>query len=497
MSQSQKNKTEKRKADISMETDEPQSGGKSDVVCIDILTLNGRKFDHKFTGEEVKDLWNKTLKRPRDEVIGLSSARLENGALRLNIHLNRDIALEEVSATPDFEFERSSVFKNCTYSCRVVGFGSIVEADVGDVVNVVLKFSHFRFKPEAVLEWLNKYGKIIGNPRYLFPIFHDLIECGSASKILLIGSVGPGGFCLHSVNCVEHCVTNIKGSVELHTKGYHVTTYADDTYVVVTGDTLEELRFNTEECMKSHLAFLDSRGMVTNVDKTEAVIFGMDTPQNFRIGGTSFDTGRDMKVLGVTFDSKLSWTPQVDNVLKKAKKLNSALKFMRSRLTIKQFLRVVTSQFYSVCLYGCAAWLNDTTNFKDIRRLNSIHYRVLRIAVQDYRRIMPRRELDQLGRTRPTVWSKYQTASIAIKAITSGQPARLMQNMTRNSYVERRRRGRLKFYDGSRLRIGRQMIDNRLCFMNDLDYDWLTGTSDDRLRIELKKHFKMAVKSHN
>jgi len=62
-----------------------------------------------------------------------------------------------------------------------------------------------------------------------------------------------------------------------------------------------------------------------------------------------------------------------------------------------------------------------------------------------------------------------------------------------NSYVEQRRRDRLKFCAGSKLWIGRQMIDNRLCILNDLDRDWLNWIKDDRLRIILKKHFKMAV----
>jgi len=42
-----------------------------------------------------------------------------------------------------------------------------------------------------------------------------------------------------------------------------------------------------------------------------------------KIGSEEFKSGRGMEVLGVTFDSKFTWTNQVDNVIKKAKKSNS------------------------------------------------------------------------------------------------------------------------------------------------------------------------------
>jgi len=118
-------------------------------------------------------------------------------------------------------------------------------------------------------------------------------------------------------------------------------------------------------------------------------------------------------------------------------------------------------------LFSLSIWLCKNTYLADVRQLNSIYYRVLRIAVQGYRRVLTSCKLDMMGSGRPTVWSKYQTASIAIKTITPGMPERLDQNMLRNSYVERRRRGRLKFYDGSIFKIGRQMINKK----------WLTSNS--------------------
>jgi len=61
-----------------------------------------------------------------------------------------------------------------------------------------------------------------------------------------------------------------------------------------------------------------------------------------------------------------------------------------------------------------------------------------------------------------------------------------------NSYHERRKPKRMKFYNKANLRIGKQSLPNR-CGMdiNDLDFDWTDGMTDDLLRISLKKHFKV------
>jgi len=282
---------------------------------------------------------------------------------------------------------------------------------------------------------------------------------------------------------------DVAGSVN----GNDITTYADDTYVLVKGKSLEELIQNTENCLTSHLAYLNRQGMITNLEKTEAVIFGEQNGVSIKVGDLSFKTNCTMKVLGVTMDEKLSWSPHIDKVVKKAKSLNSALKFIRNKLNLKQFLKVLTSQFFSTCFYGCQAWLSDITSYRDKRRLTSLHFRSLRIAVRDHRRLLHRAELDKLGRTRPLTWTKYQTASLVMKIVRNDFPRRLKENLLSNAYIERRKPGRLKFYDNSRTRIGRQNFGNRLGLLNDIDFDWTDGLTDGAIRTKLKKFFKMAT----
>jgi len=233
--------------------------------------------------------------------------------------------------------------------------------------------------------------------------------------------------------------------------------------------------------------------MVTNISKTEAVIFGSDHQVQIEIDNEKITSGSTMKVLGVMFDNRLKWNQQVDNALLKGRKLCSGLSFIRNKLTKEQFIKVMTCQFYSTVYYGCEVWLQNNT-FNDLRRLNALHYRSLRIVAKDYKRRMHRADLDEIGRARPSTWSKYMVASRVIKIINCGFPHRLNQYLKSNSYVERRRPGRLKFYDGSRTVPGRQTLKNRAgSCLNDANFDWFNlDISKDCLRINLKKLFKMS-----
>lgn len=148
--------------------------------------------------------------------------------------------------------------------------------------------------------------------------------------------------------------------VVAHVCGYPIITYADDSYVLVKGSTIEELNINLHETISNHLEYLDKMGMITNLSKSEATIFSRH-PQDqmtINISGDTFMTKQEIKVLGVIVDSRLTWSSQVACAVSKGRKLNSALKFIRNRLTKDQFLKVLTCQFYSslLCSSCLAKW---------------------------------------------------------------------------------------------------------------------------------------------
>jgi len=58
------------------------------------------------------------------------------------------------------------------------------------------------------------------------------------------------------------------------------------------------------------------------------------------------------------------------------------------------------------------------------------------------------------------------------------------------SYIERRRPDRYKLFSIANLRIGDQSLTNRAgSVMNELDFDWTLGLSDDQITREPKETF--------
>jgi len=188
------------------ETDKISPSKKSDIVRIDVFSLNGKDFDHKFLGKDVKDLW-RSLKHDPNDVIGQSSSKINKNTLRVNIQLRLPIPLKEVLPSQDFQFEKATDFKNYTYDCRVVGLGQVREARAGDIVTVSIKRGHFRFKPEEATVWIEKFGKVLSPLRLESLSLHiqKLLVWGRTSfPILLV------------LACVNH--QTVCWTVVLHTR---------------------------------------------------------------------------------------------------------------------------------------------------------------------------------------------------------------------------------------------------------------------------------------
>jgi len=64
------------------------------------------------------------------------------------------------------------------------------------------------------------------------------------------------------------------------------------------------------------------------------------------------------------------------------------------------------------------------------------------------------------------------------------------ENSKANYFIERRKLGRLKFYDASKTWIGPHIIENRIGpIINGVDFNWIDGISNDAIRQNLKKYF--------
>lgn len=265
-----------------------------------------------------------------------------------------------------------------------------------------------------------------------------------------------------------------------------LTSYADDSYVVTCAENHAELLEKTTQVMKNHLYWLKDNGMVCNVEKTELMILNSDTPTTLVVEGRQIISQKEMKVLGITFDSNLNWSSQVSKVISKTNRMLHGLKKIRRHLNRQQSKQVTTSFYFSVLYYGIELWYHRNLAFHLKQKIRSAHYRALRLIHGE----KTRDQLDMEGkRATPDEWANYAAAKLLVKMVQGSTPTRLLEDTLQNSYSERRQPGRLFFYDASSKKIGRQCFKNRLsCVSKQMKFDWLV-TERGALRTSLKKCF--------
>jgi hypothetical protein len=274
-----------------------------------------------------------------------------------------------------------------------------------------------------------------------------------------------------------------------------VVSYADDTYVVIQSDTWDDIGIKTERIINHHVDYLKNLGMTVNEAKTEIMLVGNEKgkgPTRINIKDSPCVIKPQIKVLGIIFDKNLKWDAQADHAIQKGRRLISVFRHVRRYLSESQFLKTVTCNFYSSVYYASGIWF-DSCKASYKTKLSSLHFRLLRTACKDYWCKIKRPDLTRrCMKATPAEWSRYATASIAIKIIRDKAPQRLHQILSSTYYSERRNVARGLFFDSSKTRIGKQSIQNRLLHIAQIKDPWNevgSKVSNDCLRMLLKKTY--------
>jgi len=272
------------------------------------------------------------------------------------------------------------------------------------------------------------------------------------------GSVlGPRLFSMYCRNLIK----------ELGSDDVDIVTYADDSYVVVRGNSMDEIKLKAESTMKKHFKFLEAIGMVVNRSKTEVTYFNNKIlPLELKVEGITIASTPKLKVLGLTFNHNLDWSEQVKTSVIKANTCIKRLSIIRKFMTAETLLRLMTTFYFSSVYYGATVWMNPELKEKHWKSLEMVHYRALRLAVGDYRRLRSRDTLNlECKRATPRQWASYITASTVIKILRSGSPLVIKNRLMKTICTNARKQHRPHFFDLSIKKIGRQALSNRIGYL--------------------------------
>jgi len=272
----------------------------------------------------------------------------------------------------------------------------------------------------------------------------------------------------------------------------NLVSYADDTYVLVSGNSEQEVINNTEVTLKKHIDYLKEMGMVVNESKTESMWIGPSEPSkdSIRVNGTVCKFSNNIKALGIYLDKDLSWDKQAEFVINKGKSLLSHFKFLRKYFNEQQYLKIVSGNYYGAVFYACTVWFDKMKTIHKTK-LNAMHFRMLRVACRDYKHEISKDELmTRCKRATPIQWVRFLTSSKAIKIARNKEPPDLYDSLMSTCYTEPRKPDIGYFYDNSKRKHGKQIFHNRLEIMKEIDFPWLNRIiTDDEIRIEMKKTF--------
>jgi len=273
-----------------------------------------------------------------------------------------------------------------------------------------------------------------------------------------------------------------------------LTSYADDSYVVLSNEDEDLLIKDVENCLRTHIGSLERIGMKVNEEKTEIMLFGKTSPRVLvNVKGTAVESKDHMKALGIVIDKGLTWGPHIASLKKRVMKIVGGVRIVRNKLNKAQATSVVTAQVFSVLYYACCVWLTPVLNKKDLNVINRLHFRALRLILRDYRQRISRDTItSQTKRLPPDKWAKFVLASLFLNSYNIKKPASLIHQLSSNFYSKRRKPGFYYAYDSAKSKTGKQSTKNWIgSAIGEIQDPWTNKIlSKDSVRVLLKKTFK-------
>ena len=168
----------------------------------------------------------------------------------------------------------------------------------------------------------------------------------------------------------------------------NIISYADDTAVICTGSTWEQVSADSTYLLNKIYSWMYSNKLALNILKTKYIAFAnksMLIPNNLQININSLTLERtfSIKYLGIIIDENLNWKIHINSTVKKLKYLLFVFARLRYILHKTQLISIYHALFHSIATYGIIAWGAACETHVD--KLIKLQNRILKII--QYRNI--------------------------------------------------------------------------------------------------------------
>ncbi|CAJ1050811.1 hypothetical protein Bbelb_118400 [Xyrichtys novacula] len=150
-------------------------------------------------------------------------------------------------------------------------------------------------------------------------------------------------------------------------------------------------------------------------------------------GTTRITLSEQMEVLGLSIDSKLTWTSHLSNICRRAGQRHGALRKLANKLDAKGRANIYKTQVRSIMEYSCLAWMNASPT--TLRQLDLIQKKALKIIGVDEDLALQQYAISKLGHQRTvaatTVLYKMHTPNCPVDLKALLPQAHTMGRITR------------------------------------------------------------------
>ena len=256
-----------------------------------------------------------------------------------------------------------------------------------------------------------------------------------------------------------------------------MTLFADDKYVIRWNNNLALLILDMQPLLildmqrtiEAITKWLRQSGLKVNNAKTEICLFHRkDQPLvNIEINGEIVISKQTMNVLGVTFDTKLQWQPQIQNTVNKRKKALHAIKLISKYFNKAQLLTIITSCNYSVLYYNAEIWLLPGLSPQSKQKLLSASASPLKLMSWNCDSMLSYEKLHYVNqRATPEQMIVYKHAILLHKVYNSESMSIEWTDLFFNQQFNARNPN-VKFHNTSRFKVGNNTLSNRFIVLNE------------------------------
>ena len=270
-----------------------------------------------------------------------------------------------------------------------------------------------------------------------------------------------------------------------------LTNYADDNFVVRWHSQIQPLISLIEHDLGVMVNWLRGSGLKVNESKTEICLFHKHDVRTAEVtlNNCRIKTQNKMNVLGVLFDTKLTWASQINQTISKAKVALHAIRLIKPHFEATELKQIITANFFSILYYNSNIWHLPSLAPNLKQKLLSASGNALKLCTPNCPRDVSFITLHhQNARATPDQMLKFKLSIQLYKTFNTQQPPLEWVSLNDN-IITNRRLIYFETIEQSTSKIGKNFLSNRFKYLNrEIPLTWL-NQSLDTFKVKCKIKF--------